>query len=70
MADVGVDSSVELHFAVDEPVGMIISDFVDTIVNFVEIGIFATATIGGIREQGNFGLLSREGGESIGGIFD
>ena len=56
-ADVGVDGAVELHLAVNEPVGVVVADFVDDEVDFVEIGVLAAGAVGGVGEHGDAGLL-------------
>ena len=44
--DCGIDGGVELHFAVDKPVGMTFTNFVDNKMDFNEVGIFAARAVG------------------------
>ena len=69
-SDGGIHGSVELHFAVDEPIGMVLFDLVDDVMNLVEVRVFSAGTIGGVGKHGDAGLGIGEGSESDGGIFD
>ena len=48
---------------------MVFFDSVNNIVNSFEIGIFATRTVGGIGEHGDFGLFIKINLVSYTGIF-
>ena len=70
VADFGVDSGVELHFAVDEPVGAILSDLIYAKMDFGEVGIFAAGAVGGVRKHSNARLLVSVVLVGGGGVFD
>ena len=68
--DFRIHGGVELHFAVDNPVGVILFDLVDNEIDFVKIGIFSAGAIGGVGEHGDFGLTTSVVLEGDGSIFD
>ena len=70
VSDFGDDSGVELHFAINEPVGMVCADLVDDGVDSVEVGIFTAGAVSGVREHGDFGLFVVVGYECGSRIFD
>ena len=59
-----------MHFPVDKIIGVGGFDTVDDGGDFGEIWVFATGTVGRIREHGDVRLLVVEGFESLGGVFD
>ncbi len=68
--DFWINRGIELHFAVDSPIGVILLDLFDNEIDFVEIGVFAAGAIGGVGEHGDFGLIIGVILESGGGVFD
>ena len=70
MSDDWVYSSVELKFAVDEPVGMIFGDLLDDVVSLVGVGIFAARTVGGVGKESDFGLMASVDLKCLCGVFD
>ena len=68
--DVRVDGGIELHFAVDEIVGVGLADVVDGKSDFFEVGVFTTGAVGRVREHGDAGLFVVVGDEGSGGVFD
>ena len=65
-----INGGVELHFPVNEPVGVIGFDFIDDKMDFFEIRIFATGTISRVGKHGYFGLKPGVVFESFGSVFD
>ena len=65
-----INGGVELHFSVNEPVGVVRANFVDDEVDFFEVRIFAARTVGGIGKHGDFGGVLVVGLVSGGGIFN
>ena len=70
MTDIRIDGDVKLHFAVYEPIWMVLFDFIDNVVDFIKIGVFATGAIGGVGKHGDFGLSIGESDKSLGSVFD
>ena len=68
--DYWVDSGVELHFAVDEPIGKFGADSVDSVMDFFEIGIFTARAVGGVGKQSDARSFAGKGGKSSSGVFD
>ena len=69
MADGGVDGGVELHFAVYQPIGVVLSDLVDDEMDFGEVGVFAAGAVGGVGEHGDDGLGASVVLVGGGGVF-
>ncbi len=59
-----------MHFAVNLPIGMVGVDFLNGIIDFGEVGVFATTAFSGIGEHGDFGWKTSIGGEGFDGIFN
>ena len=70
MTDCWIDSGVKLHFPVYYPIWVILTNLVNNEMDFVEIGILATRTIGGVGEHGDDGLLVGEFRKSFGSVFN
>ena len=68
--DSGIYSGVELHLAVDEPIGVGLPNLIDDLVDFGEIRVFATGAIGGVGKHGDLGLLVVINLESGGSVLD
>ena len=68
--DFRINRGVKLHFAINNPVGVILLDLFDDEMDFVKIGIFAAGAIGGVGEHGNLGLTTSVVLEGDGGVFD
>ena len=68
--DTWIDCCVELHFPIDEIVRMVLMDFFDCIVDFFEVGVFATGTVGGIGKHSDFGLFAGIFSKCFCSIFD
>ena len=59
-----------MHFAVDEPVGVVLADFFDDRMDFVEVGVFATRAVGGVGKHGDFRLSIGVCFKRKSGVFD
>ena len=70
MSDGGIYGSVELHFAVDKPIGMVLLDLIDDVINLVEIRVLAAGTVGGVGKHGDAGLVLGVGLIGDSGIFN
>ena len=68
--DTGINCGVKLHFSIDEPVGMIGLDAINDVMDFVEVRVFATGTVGGIGKHGDFGLMFSKRFKCGRGVFD
>lgn len=68
--DFGVDGGVKLHFAVYEPIWMVLANLVDSIMDFWKVGIFTAGAVSGIGKNGDSRLSFGKRFESLGGIFD
>ena len=65
------DGSIELEFAVDEPVGVFCANFVYAVVVILKFGIVGSAgMVSGIGKKGDFGLFAIVFNESVSGIFN
>ena len=67
--DFGAGSGVELHFAVDEPIGVVSANLLDDGGDFVEVGVLAAGAVGGVGKHGDFGLLVEINFVSSGGVL-
>ena len=59
-----------MHFAVDEPIRVILANFINNIVDFFKIGIFAARTVSRIRKHGDLGFFVGVGDKSLSRVFD
>ena len=70
MTNCWTNSGVKLHFPVYYPIWVILTNLVNNEMDFVEIGVFTTGTIGGVGEHGDDRLLVGEFRKSFGSVFN
>ena len=68
--DGGINGGVELYFAVDKIVGVMLANLIKTVLVFVKVGVLAAGAVSGIGKEGDTRLLLVICFESVGGVFD
>ena len=70
MGDGRINSGVELEFAIDKPVRVMLLDSIYDIMDFGEVEVLAAGTMGGVGKHGDSGLIISVGLIGFCGIFD
>ena len=66
----GAYGGVELHFAINEPIGVVLPNLIDNVIDFVEVGILTAGAVGGVGKHGDSGSVSGVSVICDGGVFD
>ena len=70
VGDDRINGGVELEFAIDKPVWMVLLDLVDDVVDFGEVEVLAARSVSGVGEHGDSGLVVGVGLIGFCGVFN